>query len=504
MEVSDSESNNSEWKGATTDSTFLHKNNFNKLAKFAKSAYKLPSTENDKSYMNSSENFENFETNDHTIYDNTYENDYDPDYETHEFYNTEIVGCIREKTFPYECLYNIEHNSECQNQKEKNYKNTLTMQNELIFQNDMLRNVLKSSQNMKEMQRELFNVDVKNFVPVSPPQTKSAYSVQREYSKMYDNDIHEDYDLNNSNSNSTQNANKPSCYNTSYECNAFINKENLKHKNITVSKEEKHSSKQKLPLQPPRIGEIKVNIDDIKTGLLSYYSNIYSLDHYDIEDRISILKYGDKNISDSVNVKYFYKKEQVSKRLPFIHYNDELNNPNSFSYQNTPVDYYYSGDAHNSKWSTPHHFHMNNLTNKEAKLEEEAEKEEETKLKKVNASENAYDHVGQIAELLTSLKNKCADANFKAQTLISKFNSKYENPDNRFWIHDLVPVHLRKPKLNDDDGIRKHIAVTYAQLYNEAMLNKKKITALEKKLHILKLRANSYKNGHRMETRNAL
>lgn len=69
-----------------------------------------------------------------------------------------------------------------------------------------------------------------------------------------------------------------------------------------------------------------------------------------------------------------------------------------------------------------------------------------------------------------------------------------------------IPIfqHLRKPALYKDDDLRKHLVVTYSQLFNEAMLNKKKIEALEKKLHILKLRVKCFKNGYKMETRNAL
>ncbi|CRG95314.1 conserved Plasmodium protein, unknown function [Plasmodium gallinaceum] len=405
--------------------------------------------------------------------------------EIQEFYQTEFIDSSNEEFLPNKSLLKNKEYSIYLDKKKKNYENKLKMEKEISFQNEMLKNILISSQKMKEMQKELFKVDVQNFIPILPPESRNSYSIQREYTGMYDN-INQCCQYNNYNNNKNINHNY---YN---KCESNIDTNEDIPRNYLSGNIEK-CSESKLISYPSRIGEIKVNIDDIKKGLLSYYSNIFSLEQYDIEDRINILRYGEKNISDSLNIKYSYLKKEIPKNPQFLYYNSELNNPYSSIYQNIPPEYYYS--YHSDK-------NTNYLKDDIVKSNENCYSEKTQNEKSV--FEGNFDHQGQISELLNSLKNKCEDAKFRVEHLSSKFNKKYENPDNKFWIHNLVPPHLRKPGLNDEDDIRKHLVTVYAQLFNEAMLNKKKITALEKKLHILKLKSKIYKNQCKIETRNAL
>ncbi|VWU51985.1 conserved protein, unknown function, partial [Hepatocystis sp. ex Piliocolobus tephrosceles] len=268
-----------------------------------------------------------------------------------------------------------------------------------------------------------------------------------------------------------------------------------KNKNIENSEENNNNIRSMIKPSTSAIGEIKVNIDDIKSGLLSYYSNIFSLDHYDIESRLNILKYGDKCISDSLNVRYTYSKQnRDSNAIPLIYKNDNIINlgnsndplvlPSTYPYYNNQNDYLKNNNIYS------------NLEKKEF-------------INQFDINENdklnyELDNEGKITNILTSLKRKCENAKFKTDQLNYQFNKKYENPDNRCWIYDLVPAHLRRPGLDDNDGLRQHIITTYAQLYNEAMLNKKKISALEKKLHLLKVRSTMFEKGMKVDTRNAL
>ncbi|SCL98222.1 conserved Plasmodium protein, unknown function [Plasmodium chabaudi chabaudi] len=441
-----------------------------------------------KSYNLNINDLNELKMDDNTIFENeTY--DFDNDNETHEFYDSKYMDNRNKQIFPYETLYNIEAHFGDRDKTGKNYENELTNENNLIFKNEMLRNLLNSSQKVKDMQRKLINVDEKNFIQVLPPESKRFYSIPREFPNTHGN-IKEGKDTNysfiNNKNHIMGNANKLLHNNKEYEGNVVINR-NVNNDNISMQNKPNLEAIPKV--HSPEIGEIKVNIDDIKTGLLSYYSNVFSLDHYDIEDRLNILKYGKKQNAPN-DIKYSYINRQNYKptnRLSFIQYNHELNAPNS-SYQHIKPEYYYNEMNNNTKKI----YSYNNSPSKYTR-------------NLINDGRDKYDHAGQISELLTSLKNKCEDANFKTENLISRFNRKYENPDSRFWIHNLVPTHLRKPQLNNEDGIRRHLVETYSQLYNEAMLNNKKITTLEKKLHILKLRAQMFKNGYnKMETRNAL
>ncbi|EUD65681.1 hypothetical protein C922_03929 [Plasmodium inui San Antonio 1] len=440
-----------------------------------------------------------------TACDSVQETGHDPRYDTYEAYNSQFVCGVREDIFPYESLSNIEEDRAHNDRSHRNDRNDgshrndhtdktgtkklinehqMAMEKDLIFQNEVLRNVLKSSQHVKDMQRELFYVDARDFVPVIPPaQEQKEYSLRRDYPHRGDEAGDKTGDHIEGNRD---------CHYGGQMVIQHGGDRQTADRGKPSGKGIKSPLASKTNMGPPRIGEIKVNIDDIKKGLLTYYSNIYSLDHYDIEERINILKYGEKNISEHVQANYCYKKRELAQRPPFLHYNDELDNPNSLTYQSMFPDYYYKEGAGRSR-DGKERFHLGSTL-----------LDDQNKMEETNAFHSEYDHVGQISELLSSLKNKCADANFKAQSLTCQFDRKYDNPDNRFWVHNLVPMHLRKPALHNQDGIRNHLVTTYSQLYNEAMLNKKKIAALEKKLHILKLRANFPRGGYRMETRNAL
>ncbi|SOV10804.1 conserved Plasmodium protein, unknown function [Plasmodium gaboni] len=467
-------------------------------------ASKNINNKNDQNNLTRSEYSEEARNNDNTICESVYENAYSPDSETFDFVNENFNDDSNQDMFPYESYMN----------KEKNYKKKQMMiDDELIFQNEMLRNVFKSSQKIKEMQRELFNVDTKNFIPVVYPveNNKGGYSIPRDYSKKID--TVETIDMvdiddkayggvksmgcpNDNNSAYLQNNEKNNNLYDTYEGKISIKRDKTQQYNTKSNKNKESILKSKLDSHVSKIGEIKVNIDDIKTGLLSYYSNVFSLDEYDIGDRINILRYGEKrkNTSDLNNVKYSYEINDISIKPSYLYNTSKLHN--SFYKSNEkkyiPNDYYYNDMENYDQLKGSKSVDTYNNQNIKNSLYENMSK-----------SVNKYDHYGQIAELLTSLKNKCDDANFKVQDLSSRF-CKYENPDNRFWVHNLVPEHLRKPALYKDDDLRKHLVITYSQLFNEAMLNKKKIEALEKKLHILKLRVNCFKNGYKMETRNAL
>lgn len=107
-------------------------------------ASKNMNTKNDQNYLNPSEYSEQARNNDNTICESVYENACSPDNETFDFVNENFNDDSNEDMFPYESYMN----------KEKNYKNKQMLESEeLIFQNEMLRNVFKSSQKIKEMQK---------------------------------------------------------------------------------------------------------------------------------------------------------------------------------------------------------------------------------------------------------------------------------------------------------------------------------------------------------------
>lgn len=399
-------------------------------------ASKNMNTKNDQNYLNPSEYSEQARNNDNTICESVYENACSPDNETFDFVNENFNDDSNEDMFPYESYMN----------KEKNYKNKQMLESEeLIFQNEMLRNVFKSSQKIKEMQRELFNVDTKNFIPVVYPveNKNGAYSIPRDYSKNIDtvetiDMVHNNDKAHcavknkkcpNDNSADVQNNEKNNNLYDKYEGKITIKKDNTQQYNIKSNKNKESILKSKLDSHASRIGEIKVNIDDIKTGLLSYYSNVFSLDEYDIEDRINILRYGEKtkNTSDLNNIKYSYEMNDIPIKPSYFYDNSKLHNSSYTSYEKKyiPNDYYYKdneiGNYDHLKGSKS----IDTYNNQDIK---------NSLYENMSKSVNKYDHYGQIAELLTSLKNKCDDANFKVQDLSSRF-CKYENPDNRFWVH---------------------------------------------------------------------
>lgn len=410
----------------------------------------------------------------------------------------------------------------------------------LVFQSELLKNVLKGSQMAKQMQKQLININVHDFESTSPPPSHEAFSIPREYlkpnrrDKFHANDgtNFSEYEYNMDFNNYVKKAKYAGSMTNESKGNFPKSINSMQHRSKSVDSQKKGNYKYKKEendniFRIPKVGEIKVNIDDIKKGLLSYYSNIFSLDEYNIEERINILKYGDKQIPDTLNADLIYKKKEEPNYTPFNYYNEELHSPYSTVYQTMPPDYYYSSlDGRSrarskSKYNLHQHAKHNNGTDEyrkrinngqggkgeskeKAEIEAEAEIEDDEEKEREQIFKNTFDHHGQFSELLNSIKHKCEDATFRVTNLTENFNEKYENPDNRFYIHNMLPTHLRKPKLDDDDDIRRHIIHVYAQLYNEAHLNKKKINALEKKLHVLKLKSKEFKNNKRGESRNAM
>lgn len=460
--------------------------------------------------------------------------------------------------------------------------------NPLAFPNELLKNVLRSSQVTKNMQRQLNDINVHDFQQTLPPTATDTYSIPREYltpRKQGINDLYlMTYMNNNINDNNKSNIN-PAFPQNKYlqsQPNKDIINEHLKDSwdmdhnkhtyhfnNTTTGFINPHYTKTKDD-EIPKIGEIRVNIDDIKKGLMSYYSNIYSLQEYDISDRLDILKYGDKIIPGTLNANYLYKKKEEPNYVPFNHYNDELLKPYAEAYYTMPPSYYYNSldgrsrsksansfdskrtqniyehvDPYNKAYNDakqimmPQHHNQNqsegtengtgrsgsqylnaNLnTNLNQKMEKrtskendeqqnQGEEEEEEKVKEGKEKDdifgNTFDYHGQFSELLNSIKRKCEEANFRINNVTNNFNDEYENPDNRFWIHNMFPPYLRKPGLDDDDKIRKHIINVYSQLYNQAYFNKKKIDMLEKKMQILKIKSKDFQKRRRSESRNGL
>lgn len=478
--------------------------------------------------------------------------------------------------------------------------------NVLAFPNELLKNVLRSSQITKNMQRQLYNINVQDFQQTLPPTPTDNYSIPREYLTPTKQGINDSYLMtymnNIINDNNKHNRNLTSPQNEYLQSPAnkdIINghlkdiwdKDHNKHishfNNTTNGFINPHYTKTKDD-KIPKIGEIRVNIDDIKKGLMSYYSNIYSLQEYDISERLDILKYGDKVIPSTLNANYLYKKKEEPNYVPFNYYNDELLKPYAEAYYTMPPSYYYNSldgrsrsksanifdnkrtnniyehvDPYNKAYNEAkqimmkQHYNRNqstgtgigtgtdtgigigtgtginenqyfnsnfnsnihsNLNQKMGKKkikendeqqnqgEEEVEEEDEEEggREKYDIFGNTFDYHGQFSELLNSIKRKCEDANFRINNVTNNFNYEYENPDNRFWIHNMFPPHLRKPGLDDDDNIRKHIINVYAQLYNQAYFNKKKIDMLEKKMQILKIKSKDFKNRRRSESRNGL
>ncbi|CDI87102.1 hypothetical protein, conserved [Eimeria praecox] len=212
--------------------------------------------------------------------------------------------------------------------------------------------------------------------------------------------------------------------------------------------------------RPPEqivVGEIRQNLDDLKSAILSYYSRLYSQPGRSIEERLDLL--AAPPFSNAVK----------TGRLPLggtAHRREK--DPTDTDHSEARKTFYGISQLPGQR-AAPE---MRGYDNLMGRTLEEAQG-------------------GQINELLGDLRSKCNAASTRLNTLSDQLERECENPDLREWEYTTYPQGRRQPYLGRDPQLRRHLLTIYRDLCHQSQTNQLRISAIKSKLKVLNLHTQS-------------
>ncbi|CDJ59471.1 hypothetical protein, conserved [Eimeria maxima] len=229
------------------------------------------------------------------------------------------------------------------------------------------------------------------------------------------------------------------------------------------------------------VGEIRQNLDDLKSAILSYYSRLYSQPGRTIEERLDAL--AAPPFSSTVKMGRLPSVDPAlsrSRKQPFI----------GFPPPNTSVDFLEKeGDAQGPTDKDPSMtyktFHgISQLPGHKATPDMKGYD---------NLMGRSLDEArgGQINELLGDLRFKCTAASTRLNTIADHLERECENPDLREWEYTSYPQVRRQPYLGRDPELRRHLLTIYRELCHQSQTNQLRINAIKSKLKVLSLHTQS-------------
>lgn len=237
--------------------------------------------------------------------------------------------------------------------------------------------------------------------------------------------------------------------------------------------------------RPPEqivVGEIRQNLDDLKSAILSYYSRLYSQPGRSIEERLDLLAAPPfSNAVKTGRLPLGGTAHRRTRKQPFI----------AFPPPNTCIDFFEEeGKGEKDPTDTDHSearktfYGISQLPGQRAAPEM-----------------RGYDNLmgrtleeaqgGQINELLGDLRSKCNAASTRLNTLSDQLERECENPDLREWEYTTYPQGRRQPYLGRDPQLRRHLLTIYRDLCHQSQTNQLRISAIKSKLKVLNLHTQS-------------
>ncbi|CDJ49185.1 hypothetical protein, conserved [Eimeria brunetti] len=252
-----------------------------------------------------------------------------------------------------------------------------------------------------------------------------------------------------------------------------------------VSSDRTNGPVRRRPPEQIVVGEIRQNLDDLKSAILSYYSRLYSNPGRSIEERLDLLaappfantvKTGRLPLADM-------QQGQARKPKP----------PIAFPPPDTCFDFLEEEgkagvvkDAAGLDLSEAQRtfYGISQLPGRKAGPEMRGYE---------NLLGRSLDEArgGQINELLGDLRSKCTAASTRLNTLSDQLERECENPDLREWEYTTYPQVRRQPYLGRDPQLRRHLMTIYRDLCHQSQTNELRINAIKSKLKVLNLHTQS-------------
>ncbi|CDJ30210.1 uncharacterized protein EMH_0005790 [Eimeria mitis] len=232
------------------------------------------------------------------------------------------------------------------------------------------------------------------------------------------------------------------------------------------------------------VGEIRQNLDDLKSSILSYYSRLYAQPGKSIEERLDAL--AAPPFSNTVRTGRLppadFTPSRSKKQQPFT----------AFPPPNTCFDFLEEEGKGPGKATTE--------TDPSA-----AQKTfygiSQLPGQKAGPDMMGYDNLlgrsldeargGQINELLQDLRSKCTAASTRLNTISDQLERECGNPDLREWEYTTYPQVRRHPYLGRDPELRRHLLTIYRELCHQSQTNQLRISAIRSKLKVLNINTQS-------------
>lgn len=237
------------------------------------------------------------------------------------------------------------------------------------------------------------------------------------------------------------------------------------------------------------VGEIRQNLDDLKAAILRYYSRLYSQTGRSIEERLDRLaappfshtvKPG--SLPLAVNARSRQKRQPAVAVPPPDTCFDFLKEESRVSGQT---------DLRSPKVSD------DNRRQSDPELLKTFYGIAQLPGGRPDPRTRGYDnflgrrlgetHGGQIGDLLSDLRAKCAAASTRLNTIGDQLERECEDPNLREWVFRSYPEVRRHPNLGRDPQLRRHLLTIYQDLAHQSQTNQLKINAIQSKLKVLNL-----------------
>nr|PIL96183.1 hypothetical protein TGCOUG_307020 [Toxoplasma gondii COUG] len=212
---------------------------------------------------------------------------------------------------------------------------------------------------------------------------------------------------------------------------------------------------------PSVVGDLKTNLDDIKSSLVSYYSRLYSGSSPSIEERLDALSFQSQNPESPSR---WLRRRQREKRFEAM--------------------------AETSEDSMRDHLSGGrDVASARRRCDEPA------------VGQRSSRTSGEVYDMLRDLRLKCETASLKLNTISDDLYPQISNPNLREWEYTTTPLGRRRPQFGDQTELRHHATSLYRHLHTQAEINQSRINNLQSKMKILYMQTKSEMMKHQQDPR---
>lgn len=222
----------------------------------------------------------------------------------------------------------------------------------------------------------------------------------------------------------------------------------------------------------PVIGDVKMTLDDLKSSVLSYYSQLYAAEGRSIDEKLDYIQ---QYHYPSVYPIGGLRQEQV----------DDLNrqtvdHKSSFkqAHRDTPSNIHVSKDSNFvGSLNRPRAEHDVKIPELPANLVN----------KGVEFGLPPSSRTHGISDLVTDLKAGVSDASQKLDNIATRLSNETDDPARRGFSYRNVPHYKRRPYFGGQTEMEDHMLQLYSDLFSQVKFNERKIRALRHRLDQMRI-----------------